>query len=31
MMAGKHPHNWWVPGKQAIACALITSFVKGEV
>jgi NAD+ diphosphatase len=31
MMVGKHPQNWWVPGKQAIARALITSFVKGEV
>jgi NAD+ diphosphatase len=31
MMAGKHPQKWWVPGKQAIACALITSFVQGEV
>ena len=31
MMHGKHPQNWWVPGKQAIARALITSFVKGEV
>jgi NAD+ diphosphatase len=31
MLAGKHPSNWWVPGKQAIARALIQSFVKGEV
>ena len=31
MLAGKHPNNWWVPGKQAIARALIESFVKGEV
>ena len=31
MAAGKHPQNWWVPGKQAIACALIDSFIKGEV
>ena len=31
MMAKKHPQNWWVPGKQAIACALITSFIEGTV
>jgi NAD+ diphosphatase len=31
MIARKHPQNWWVPGKQAIACALITSFAKDEV
>ncbi len=31
MLAGTHPQKWWVPGKQAIACALITSFVNGEV
>ena len=31
MAAGKHPQNWWVPGKQAIACALLESFVKGEI
>jgi NAD+ diphosphatase len=31
MLAGTHPQKWWVPGKQAIACSLITSFVKGEV
>jgi NAD+ diphosphatase len=31
MLAGKHPQKWWVPGKQAIACALITSFVRGDV
>ncbi len=30
MLAGKHPARWWVPGKQAIARALIESFVKGE-
>lgn len=29
MMAGKHPERWWVPGKQAIARALIKSFVDG--
>jgi NAD+ diphosphatase len=28
MMDGKHPQRWWVPGKQAIARALITSFVE---
>ena len=28
MMAGKHPEGWWVPGKQAIARALITHFVE---
>ncbi len=31
MAAGKHPQGWWIPGKQAIACALLDSFVKGEV
>ncbi len=31
MLDGKHPQNWWVPGKQAIARALITSFVEGQV
>ena len=31
MLAGKHPQKWWLPGKQAIACALITSFANGEV
>ncbi len=31
MAAGKHPEKWWVPGKQAIACALLDSFIKGEV
>lgn len=30
MLEGKHPNNWWVPGKQAIARALITSFAKGD-
>jgi NAD+ diphosphatase len=28
MLAGKHPKDWWVPGKQAIARALISSFVQ---
>lgn len=27
----KHPENWWTPGKQAIACALIDAFIRGEV
>jgi NAD+ diphosphatase len=27
MLDGKHPQGLWVPGKQAIARALITSFV----
>lgn len=31
MLERRHPKNWWVPGKQAIACALITSFVTGDV
>jgi NAD+ diphosphatase len=31
MLAGQHPQKWWVPGKQAIAWALITSFANGEV
>jgi NAD+ diphosphatase len=31
MLDGKHPNNWWVPGQQAIARALITSFVEGKV
>ncbi len=31
MAAHKHPQGWWVPGKQAIACSLLDSFVKGEV
>jgi NAD+ diphosphatase len=30
MLAGKHPKNWWVPGQQAIARALITSFAEGH-
>ena len=30
MLDGKHPKNWWVPGQQAIARALITSFVEGK-
>jgi len=29
MLAGKHPKNWWVPGRQAIARALVTAFVDG--
>jgi NAD+ diphosphatase len=29
MLDGKHPEKWWVPGKQAIARALIQSFVDG--
>jgi NAD+ diphosphatase len=29
MLDGKHPKNWWVPGKQAIARALIRAFVDG--
>lgn len=31
MMEGKHPQRWWVPGKQAIARALIKSFADGTV
>lgn len=31
MLAGKHPQKWWVPGKQAIARALVLSFERGEV
>jgi NAD+ diphosphatase len=31
MLDKRHPQNWWVPGQQAIACALITSFVEGKV
>ena len=31
MLDGRHPKNWWVPGKQAIARALIQSFVDGTV
>lgn len=31
MAQRKHPQNWWTPGKQAIACALIEAFIKGEV
>ncbi len=31
MLNRTHPQNWWVPGQQAIACALITSFVDGDV
>jgi NAD+ diphosphatase len=31
MLAGSHPQRWWVPGKQAIARALIQSFVDGAV
>ncbi len=31
MLDGNHPEKWWVPGKQAIARALIKSFVGGEV
>jgi NAD+ diphosphatase len=30
MMSGTHPQKWWVPGKQAIARALIESFANGE-
>jgi NAD+ diphosphatase len=29
MLEGKHPDGLWVPGKQAIARALITAFVEG--
>lgn len=29
MLAGKHPQNWWVPGQQAIARALISSWAAG--
>jgi NAD+ diphosphatase len=29
MLDGKHPQGLWVPGRQAIARALITSFVEG--
>jgi NAD+ diphosphatase len=29
MLTGRHPERWWVPGKQAIARALITSFAEG--
>jgi NAD+ diphosphatase len=29
MLDGKHPKNWWVPGKQAIARALIQAFADG--
>jgi NAD+ diphosphatase len=29
MLARKHPQGWWVPGQQAIACALITAFADG--
>src|SRR5258706_6099358 len=29
MLEGRHPDGLWVPGKQAIARALITSFVEG--
>ena len=29
MLAGKHPKNWWVPGKHAIARSLITAFADG--
>ena len=31
MLDRRHPQMWWVPGQQAIACALITSFVEGKV
>ncbi|MEQ1648064.1 MAG: NAD(+) diphosphatase [Hyphomicrobiaceae bacterium] len=31
MLAGKHPSNWWVPGKQAIARSLIKSFAEGKI
>jgi len=30
MLDGTHPRGLWVPGKQAIARALITAFVEGE-
>ncbi|MGH6815325.1 MAG: NAD(+) diphosphatase, partial [Hyphomicrobiaceae bacterium] len=29
MLDGKHPEGWWVPGRQAIARSLITSFAEG--
>jgi NAD+ diphosphatase len=29
MLDRKHPENWWVPGQQAIARALIQAFVDG--
>jgi NAD+ diphosphatase len=29
MLDRKHPQNWWVPGQQAIARALIQAFVDG--
>jgi NAD+ diphosphatase len=29
MLDRKHPENWWVPGQQAIARALIKAFVDG--
>jgi NAD+ diphosphatase len=31
MLNGTHAQKWWVPGKQAIARALIASFVEGRV
>jgi NAD+ diphosphatase len=31
MLDGQHPKNWWVPGKQAIARALIRAFVEGKM
>lgn len=31
MLDGCHPEKWWVPGKQAIARALIQSFVDGKM
>ena len=31
MLDRTHPQNWWVPGQQAIARALISSFAAGEV
>jgi NAD+ diphosphatase len=31
MLAGRHPKNWSLPGRHAIARALITKFVNGEV
>jgi NAD+ diphosphatase len=30
MLAAKHPQKWWVPGKQAIAHYLISSFAEGQ-
>jgi NAD+ diphosphatase len=31
MLDGTHPQKWWVPGKQAIARALIKSFYDGDL